>query len=141
MNIEIRKAVESDAANLQKYISKPFSENLSRIYKKDQIPSIEHQEQFIRTILSAPNSTLLLAVKSGTIVGMLDAHGSSHAQKSHCMSFGMSVSRDSRRKGIGEQLLCSLKNGLIKITSSELSLKFFLKILMQYHSTISPVLL
>ncbi|NQX87423.1 MAG: GNAT family N-acetyltransferase [Halioglobus sp.] len=110
MNTEIREAIESDAIDLRKYVAQLFLENLSTLYKKDEVPSIEAQEKFINQILNAPNSTLLLAVNDSGIIGMLDAHGSSHEQKSHRISFGMSVSRENRRKGIGERLVSSLKD-------------------------------
>ena len=108
MNMEIRHASTADAEKLQQYCAVLFAESLETIYLRDSIPSVTDQSKFIDAIITAPCSVLLLAVVENKVVGMLDAQGFDHPQKCHRIQFGMSVAKEYRRQGIGNQLLKSL---------------------------------
>jgi RimJ/RimL family protein N-acetyltransferase len=63
---------------------------------------------FIRRIEKAERSVALLALSSDLVVGMLDFHGFSQPQQTHAGTFGMSVAKEARGRGVGKELLRSL---------------------------------
>ncbi len=100
----VRVATHDDAAALQRFASRLFSENLPGIYTRD-VPTLEEEEEFIASRITPANCTLLLAIAGEEIVGVMDFLGRTVPQEAHGGAFGISVDREHRGSGIGSALL------------------------------------
>lgn len=107
MRPEIRQAADSDVVELQRYATGLFSENLPGIFRRPP-PTLDEEYEFVRSRIEPPNSTLLVAVLGGRIVGLLDFAGGTLAEESHVGTFGLSVDRGHRGHGIGTALIEAL---------------------------------
>lgn len=103
----VRTATLDDASSLATYATELFAERLPGIYRREA-PTIEQEIEFITSRIAPSNSTLLIAEEDGNIVGLLDFLGGSMAEEAHAGSFGLSVARDHRGRGIGSMLVGSL---------------------------------
>jgi len=103
--MKIRHATEDDAEAVRGFVSSVRSEGLPTIFEHPTMPTLEEEQQFLRSCLSKPNSTVFLCEDDGAIVGMLDFHGYPHSQMQHGGILGMSVAAAYRRRGIGRALL------------------------------------
>lgn len=101
----IRPARLDDAVSLQRFVSALFSEKLGVIYKREAVPSVHDEKQFIRRLGESDNSCLLLAFDENELIGMLDLLAFSEPQRSHCANFGLSVAKRYRGQGVGRALL------------------------------------
>ncbi len=105
--LEIRPAVAADAAELLQYASRLFSEGLPGIFRRP-IPTPDEEREFIRSHVEPANSTLLVAILDGRIVGLVDFVGGTLAEESHAGTFGLSVDSAHRGHGIGTALIEAL---------------------------------
>jgi len=70
--------------------------------------TVEQQMEWIQKIIEHYNSVLIVAEDENEIIGFLDFHGGQKFKLSHTGSFGMSVRKDYRGKGIGRLLIYKL---------------------------------
>ena len=105
--IDIRTATEADAVELRAYAIELFRENLPGIFKRPD-PTLEEELQFIRSYQEQPNSALFVAVEDGAIVGNLGFVGGTLEEERRTGTFGISVARGHRGRGIGTALLEAL---------------------------------
>jgi RimJ/RimL family protein N-acetyltransferase len=106
--LTIRTALPSDAEALTAYIAAIFAERLPVLFVRDAPPAQEQIAKMIARHADDERACLLLALDSERIVGMLDFSGPTRPQQRHVGSFGMSVARAARGRGIGTQLLRAL---------------------------------
>jgi RimJ/RimL family protein N-acetyltransferase len=104
MGLTIREAVESDAPALRDYVERLFAEDLPGIFRHS-IPTLEEEVAFVRSRLLPSNSTLLIAEVDGVPVGVVDLVGQSRTEEAHVATFGASVDKDRRGRGIGSALI------------------------------------
>lgn len=119
MELNIREAVESDAPALREYVDRLFKEDLPGIFRRPT-PTLEEEVAFISSRRASPNSTLLMAEVEGVPVGVIALAGESRAEESHAGTFGVSVDREWRGRGIGSALIEALfrwasANGVTRI--------------------------
>lgn len=107
MNLQIREASEADAAALRDYAERLFSEDLPGIFRRP-VPTLEEEAAFIRTRIAPANGTLLVAWADSAPVGLADLVPSTLAEEAHAATFGISVDRDWRGRGVGSALLDAL---------------------------------
>lgn len=105
--MDIRTVTEADAPELCEYASTLFSENLPGIFKRPA-PTLQQELDYIRTHLDSPNSTLLVAVDGGVIVGLAGLVGESNEQERHVASLAISVAGSHRGQGVGSALIEAL---------------------------------
>ena len=103
LTYQIRPATLDDAAELQDYAVRLFTEAPPGIYERDA-PTLEEERDFIRAHTEADGSTMLVAVVDGAIVGLLGFQARQLPQERHVGHFGISVSKEYRGAGIGTAL-------------------------------------
>lgn len=107
MDIEIREAVVEDAEALRAYAERLFAEDLPGIFRRP-VPTLDEETAFIRSRIEPVNGTLLVALAEGVPVGLIDLVPSSLAEESHVGTFGISVDRQWRGRGVGGALIEAL---------------------------------
>lgn len=107
MDLKIRPATLDDAADLQRFAAKLFSEDLPGVFRRP-IPTLAEEAAFIESRIGPTNSTMLLATLDGSLVGLLDFVGGSLEQEAHAGTFAISVDREHRGRGIGTALIEAL---------------------------------
>lgn len=109
-----------DAANLLTYIRTIAEEVGFFIIRPDEFPSTEELERkWIEDHLDHPGKLALASEAGGEIVGSLSFENGPFQRTAHSGTFGVSVRRDWRGKGIGTAMLETLlewaeKNPLIE---------------------------
>jgi RimJ/RimL family protein N-acetyltransferase len=104
----IRTALPSDAEALHAYLTALVAERLPVLFKCDTPSTPEQVAAMIARNADDERSALFVAVENGAILGMLDFSGHTRSQQRHVGSFGMSVARSARGRGIGTRLLRAL---------------------------------
>ena len=105
----IRCPEPDDASNLLTYIRSVAQETGFFIIQPDEFPATEEQErQWIQEHLDDPGKLALIAEVAGKIVGSLSFENGPFWATSHTGTFGVSIRRDWRGKGIGTALLETL---------------------------------
>jgi RimJ/RimL family protein N-acetyltransferase len=107
-SLTIRTALPSDADALTAYVAAIVAERLPTLFAREQPPTQEQVAKMIARHAGDERACLLLALDGEAIVGMLDFSGPTRAQQRHVGSFGMSVARGARGRGVGTQLLRAL---------------------------------
>jgi len=105
--VQIRAATLADAEVLRDYAVRLFAEGLPGIFKRPD-PTLEEERAFIRSRLVPDNSTLLVAVAEGGIVGLIEFVGGSLEEERHADTFSLSVASSHRGHGIGTALVEAL---------------------------------
>lgn len=105
--MEIRTVTEADAPELRWYASTLFREDLPGIFKRPA-PTLEQELDYIRSHLASGNSTLLVAVDGGAIVGLAGLVGGSVPEERHAATLAVSVASAHRGKGVGTALIEAL---------------------------------
>ena len=103
--ITIRAATAADGQALLGFSEALSAEALPVLYRRSATPTLEAEAEFIARMLDAPNSLLLLALSGDEVVGVLDVHGSSHPQRAHGVSMGISVRHGHRGRGVARALI------------------------------------
>lgn len=106
--LTIRPALPADAQALHAYLTAIVKERLPVLFVRDAPPALDRVAAMIARHARDERSCLLVAVDGDAIVGMLDFSGLERAQQRHVGSFGMSVARGARGRGIGKRLLRAL---------------------------------
>jgi len=107
MNILIRRAEIKDAGNLIDYVKNLTSEPNIYLpfYPGEFQKTIEEEEKLLQEISNSDNSLFLLAEINGKIVGGCDCQGGKRKATRHSVVLGISVLKEFRGKGIGNDLL------------------------------------
>lgn len=108
--ISVREANVSDAPAIQEYLCELVKEQPPVLFRRDQAPTLDEEETFLKMIDTSERSVVFMAEVGGKVVGMLDFHGHKKEQCAHCGGFGMSVHHAWRHRGIGSLLLKELFN-------------------------------
>jgi RimJ/RimL family protein N-acetyltransferase len=103
--IEIRQVSEGDAAELLRYLNELKRERLPTLLNVPKIPTIEEEQEWVRQKTQPTNCTVLLALCSHKIVGVLEVRGNAHPQQKHVAQVGISISKEFRSQGAGAQLM------------------------------------
>ena len=107
--LTIRCAQPDDATNLLAYIRSVAQETGFFVIQPDEFPSTEEQDrQWIQEHLDHPGKLALVAEVAGEIIGSLSFENGPFNRMSHTGTFGVSVHRDWRGKGIGTAMLEAL---------------------------------
>ncbi|MBX9774096.1 MAG: GNAT family N-acetyltransferase [Xanthobacteraceae bacterium] len=104
-SLTVRTALPSDADALAAYIAAIVAERLPVLFARDAPPTVEQVARMIARHADDARSALFVAVEKGAILGMLDFSGHARPQQHHVGSFGMSVARAARGRGVGTRLL------------------------------------
>ena len=104
----IRCAQPHDAANLLAYIRSVAEETEFFVVQPDEFPTTEQERQWIQEHVNDPGKLALVAEVAGEIIGSLSFENGPFRRMSHTGTFGVSVSRDWRGKGIGTAMLETL---------------------------------
>ncbi|HET6352614.1 MAG TPA: GNAT family N-acetyltransferase [Coriobacteriia bacterium] len=115
----VRPATIDDAPALCGYAARLFSEDLPGIFRRS-VPTLDEEVAFIQQRIGPANSTLLVALEDGVPVGLADLLGSTLEEERHAGTFGISVDRDWRGRGVGTALIEALvewaaANGITRI--------------------------
>ena len=107
-SLTIRTALPSDAAALHAYVTAVVAERLPVLFTRDAPPTPEQVATMIARHAKDERSCLLLAVERDAVLGMLDFSPLARPQQRHVGTFGMSVARSARGRGVGTRLLRAL---------------------------------
>jgi RimJ/RimL family protein N-acetyltransferase len=107
-SLTIRTALPSDAEALTAYIAAIVAERLPVLFGRDAPPTLEQVTKTIARNAADERSALFVAIENGAVLGMLDFSPLARPQQRHVGSFGMSVARSARGRGIGSRLLRAL---------------------------------
>ena len=107
MEVTIREALPSDAAQIIAYMNRLSEEPSSNveISPGEFNRTVEEEAEFLAGFAASENSVFFVAEAGGKIVGLLNCKGSSRKAIRHTTILGMSVDQDSRGMGIGSQLM------------------------------------
>ncbi len=107
-SIVIRPARPSDAAALAATIAAIVAERLPVLFAREKPPAAEQVAAMIARHAEDARSCLLLACDGDAVIGMLDFSSLARSQQRHVGSFGMSVARAARGRGVGTRLMGAL---------------------------------
>jgi RimJ/RimL family protein N-acetyltransferase len=102
---EIRIATSEDAEAALIYFAALQAENLTTIFKVDELPTLEEEVKFLRGFELDANSNWFAAVSGDSIVGNLGLKADPRSQRRHAGFLGMSVLAPFRSAGLGTRLL------------------------------------
>jgi RimJ/RimL family protein N-acetyltransferase len=106
MSIEIRDAVEEDAAQLVELRRRIFAETAFMLLEPAEFTATAEQErQSIRRMSERTNSRLLVAALESALIGFVAAMGGERNRQRHAALIVLGVARDHWSKGIGARLL------------------------------------
>lgn len=108
--IIVRNAVPEDAERLLAFASEVLAEATEFfVTEPDEVPrTVEEEGKFLQENLDAQGNIALVAENQGVIVGYLNFHNNNRRRQKHRGSFGMSVGKNWRGKGVGSALLQTL---------------------------------
>lgn len=105
----IRCAQPDDASSLLAYVRSVAQETGFFVIQPDEFPSTEELErQWIQEHLDHPGKLALAAEVADEIIGSLSFENGPFKRMSHTGTFGISIRRDWRGKGIGTAMLEAL---------------------------------
>ncbi|MDQ0269742.1 GNAT family N-acetyltransferase [Cytobacillus purgationiresistens] len=105
----IRIATPQDAEQLLTYTKVIFNEAPFLLFVKGEFnPTLEEQKAYIDRFLNDENKLALIAELEGEIMGFIDFSNGNRQRTMHQGTFGMSVAKEYRSKGVGKALLSSL---------------------------------
>ncbi len=108
MAFAVREAVPADATAMLRYAETLFAEpGLDLPVAPGEFHlTVADEEAVILDHASQPNAVFLLAVaEDGSILGMLNCHGSARKALRHSCEMGISVANGHRSQGIGKALM------------------------------------
>lgn len=124
MNIEILKALPSDAKEIIDYVNIVGGESDNLTFGKNEFAvSVEDEKDYIESLYNSKHSIMLIAKKDGKIVGNANLRGYPKERLRHRAEFSISILKDEWGKGIGsllmEKILDFAKEANIEIISLE----------------------
>jgi len=115
-DVTVRPATLTDAPVMAAYVNTLFAEGLDVLYRRDgRVLTDEDERNYIHETGAVRSNLLLVAVRNGEMIGLLDFHAHREPQRAHAGEFGMSVARAHRGSGVGRELL----NGLLAWVGTE----------------------
>jgi RimJ/RimL family protein N-acetyltransferase len=102
--VVVRRAREADAAAMADYMAALTAERLETITPREA-PSVEDERDWVLQAAFAERGMILLAEAGEEVIGILDFWGGERSDNRHAGSFGMSVARAWRGKGVGRRML------------------------------------
>lgn len=110
MAIEIREVSPDDAEELIAYVQALANEpGLDMPLQPDEFTmTVEQEREFLADATASENSTFIVAVADGRIVGACNLRGGSRRAMRHSGSMGISVAKGWRDQGIGNALMTRL---------------------------------
>jgi RimJ/RimL family protein N-acetyltransferase len=78
------------------------------LYERLAPPSVDEEREFVKRMREPPGGVIFVAVNGETIAGLLDFGREKRPQSAHGGEFGMSVTSEHRRQGIGKALIEAL---------------------------------
>ena len=108
MEVIIREAQASDAAQIIAYVNRLSEEPVSNIAISpgEFTHSVAEEESMLAQFAASENSIFLVAEADGKIVGQLNCRGRNDRKAiRHTVTLGMSVDQDWRGQGIGSLLM------------------------------------
>jgi len=107
MPATIREALPADSQQLITYIQRLCAEPDANIALSpgEFNLTVEAEQEILADYAAADNSIYLVAEIGDEIVGQLQCKGGTRQATRHAATLGMSVDRDWRHRGIGDQLL------------------------------------
>ncbi len=104
--IEVRSAVPADAAAVLAHSREVLEDTEYFITRPEELTLTEEdEERYIRSHLDLPGRLMLGAFVGSRVVGLLTFNNGRRARVFHQGTFGISVSRDFRGKGVGGALI------------------------------------
>jgi RimJ/RimL family protein N-acetyltransferase len=105
-NIQIREALESDAADLIEYVNKIAGQTNFLTFGEGEFNKTKDQEkEIIKDYKKKDNQIFLLAFHKEKIIGALNVHASQKKRLQHIGEFGISVDENHWKQGIATQLM------------------------------------
>ncbi len=104
--IIVRRPSGDDAPAVLRYLRRVGAESEFLSFGAEGPPITEAEERmFLASVRSAENAISMIAEQNGEIIGMLSFKGGNRARTRHVGEFGISVTRDAQRIGIGRRLM------------------------------------
>jgi len=104
--INIREAVKEDAPNVVDYLAKIGGEtNFLTFGPGELITSVRDEEASIEEKRTTVNKTIIVAVVSGKIIGILSFTGGARPRVHHIGELGVTVLKDYWNQGIGTAMI------------------------------------
>lgn len=109
MSIEIRDAVEDDAAQFLELRRRLFAETAYLLWEPAEFTAAtEDERRFIRRLSGQVNSRLLVAASGPSLVGFLAAMGGERNRLRHSALLALGVVKALWSKGIGSRMLTEI---------------------------------
>jgi RimJ/RimL family protein N-acetyltransferase len=102
--VVVRRAREADAAAMADYMAALTAERLQTITPREP-PSVEDERDWVLQAAFAERGMILLAEVGDEVIGLLDFWGGERPDNRHAGSFGMSVAKAWRGRGVGRRML------------------------------------
>lgn len=123
MNIQIRAAVEDDAAQLIALRRQLFSETTFMLWEPEEFTATADDErQFIKRLSQRSNSCLLVAVHEEIIVGFIAAMGGERNRLLHSAALVLGVAKEFWSQGIASRMLSGIKAWALTVKLKRLEL-------------------
>ncbi len=103
-DVVLRRAREADAAAMADYMAALTAEHLETITPREA-PSVEDERDWVLQAAFAERGLILLAEAGEAVIGILDFWGGERSDNRHAGSFGMSVAKAWRGRGVGRRML------------------------------------
>lgn len=103
--ITIREATISDAEELISVVKEYIEKSAFIPYAVGEFnPTLEEEENWIKSLANAKNGLLLLATHNGKIIGNISVNGAERIMMQHTASIGIGIAEAWRNLGIGSIL-------------------------------------
>jgi RimJ/RimL family protein N-acetyltransferase len=106
--IQIRPAREDDVEAVLQYLDGLIRERPPTLEVPVSLPTVEDEKKWMQKYMLPATSTLLLALASGRVIGILEFQSNSGSPGKGSGRFGMSVVADLRNRGVGRALVSGL---------------------------------
>ncbi|GAK03778.1 GNAT family acetyltransferase YhhY [Geomicrobium sp. JCM 19037] len=125
--ILIQTATVEYAEQITDFLRGIFKEAPYLLTAEDEFTnSYTDQERFLDRLYNQKNALALVAIHNDRVIGFLDFHGGNNKRNQHDGTLGMSVHKDWRNQGVGDELLKMLKQWAAKhLTIEKISLEVF----------------
>lgn len=102
--IFVRSATQDGGDRMAVFMSALSAEAPDTIGRRPA-PTADEERAFVRRAENAERAFILLAFDADEVIGLLDLWAGSTAETRHSASFGMSVTKARRNRGVGRRLL------------------------------------
>jgi len=110
-DVIIRHAQVTDAQVLIELRCKLYAQTQYMLWEDGEyLPNLEHEEGFINAFTQSDNSTVLVAIKNGLLVGFMGVAGGRTRRIRHCADVFLGVDESMWGQGVGWLLMQFLNN-------------------------------